>query len=167
MKHGWEHITFYVQKHITPLLICSNPPLFATSRQERPYLWDLSIAEVESKQRLREQTTGSPHSGAVKRCAPQRFHQAMDTSLGLTFSVMHISYDACGKPPVIPLVKDQWCGTLIFLLMSAWASCWTDSQWGGDLIRIESYLTPLKRFTVKSARIQVMTYSLTRVCDTC
>ena len=67
MKHGWEHITFYVQKHITPLLICYNPPLFATSRQERPYLWDLSIAEVESKQRLCEQTMGSPYSGAIVR----------------------------------------------------------------------------------------------------
>ena len=68
MKHGLEHITFYVQKHITPLLICSNPPLFATSRQERSYLWDLSIAELEgeSKQRLREQTTGTPHSGWSK-----------------------------------------------------------------------------------------------------
>ena len=33
----------------------------------------------------------------------------------------------------IPLTKSQWCSTLIFPLMLAWTSCWTNSRVTSDL----------------------------------
>ena len=36
----------------------------------------------------------------------------------------------------IPLTKDQWCGTLMFPLVSVWTNFWTNSTWAGDLICI-------------------------------
>ena len=43
----------------------------------------------------------------------------------------------------IPLTKGQWCGPLIFSLMSAWATCWTNS-WGVSYLRYyEGHVIPL------------------------
>ena len=30
--------------------------------------------------------------------------------------------------PVLPLVKGRWCGSLVFNLLSAWVSCWTNGR---------------------------------------
>ena len=54
----------------------------------------------------------------------------------------------------IPPTKDQWCGTLMFLLVSVW----THSTWAGDLICIDAYLTSLSWFIIKSEWIQVIKY---------
>ena len=42
MEHGLKHIKFYVQKHIVSLAMCIFPRKFATSRHERPHLWNSS-----------------------------------------------------------------------------------------------------------------------------
>ena len=32
VEHGLEYVTFYVKKHVTPLMVCSGPPLI----QDKP-----------------------------------------------------------------------------------------------------------------------------------
>ena len=43
MKHGLEYITFYAQKHMATLAVCSGLPLVRDGPLGRPHLWDLLI----------------------------------------------------------------------------------------------------------------------------
>ena len=40
VEHGLEYSTFYVQKHMAPLAVCSGPPLVLDGLLRRPHLWD-------------------------------------------------------------------------------------------------------------------------------
>ena len=44
----------------------------------------------------------------------------------------------------IPLTKSQWCGALIFSLLSSWARCWTNSRVARGFGCHDAYETPLK-----------------------
>ena len=75
--------------------------------------------------------------------------------LYILMKVYHLHYDVIvrkyfsitgplwGRLPVDPPLKDQWCETLMFPLVSVWTNFWTNSTWAGDLICIEAYLTLL------------------------
>ena len=41
----------------------------------------------------------------------------------------------------IPLTKGQWCGALVFSLMSAWSNCWTNKRVSSELRFLGSHYT--------------------------
>ena len=59
-------------------------------------------------------------------------------------------------PRCIPLTKGQWCGVLMFPLMSAWTNCWTNSEEACELKCLYFYVHAMFVVFVKEVSYAIL-----------